>query len=599
MARSSFAVAIGAAAVAGAALFASLPPQPQETKLSQADVDMLLDPRLIAQGQCGRGGRERASFFKPSFQVALATAARAATTAQDKAPLWPGLGDRTFPVTTGSAEAQSYFDQGFALLYGFNHWEAIRSFQQAQRIDPDCAMCYWGEAKARGPNINAPMDAGEEHPALTAIKRAVALSGDATAKERGLIEALALRYTPDGDVPRAELDKRYAEAMAALHESYPDDQDIAVLYAEAQMDLSPWNYWERDYRTPKPHIAGAIEAVEQVLASNPNHAGAIHLHIHLMEASAVPERAEEGAERLAGLMPGAGHLVHMPGHIFFRVGRYLDSLETNVRAVAVDEDYLAKTKGSDIYRYGYYPHNVHFVLVSAQMAGDAKTALDYARKLDGLIPFEAVSSAAIVQPVKVAPYYAFLEFGTPDDIAGMPVPPDNLPLVKGIWRYVQGVAATRAGDVAAARAEADAIAALRDDEALADLAAANVPAGDILHLAETVLRARIDQREGRLDDARVKLEAALKLQNALNYSEPPFWYYPVEQTLGAVLLESGDAEGAVSQFRAALVRHPNNAWSLYGLMKAQEAAGEATASYTAELLRKAAFDPGAITLDRL
>ena len=597
MQRPSFIIAIGASAVAAAAFFAGI--SPERPKPSEAELELLLAPRLIAQNQCGRGGQERASFFKPSFQFALASSARAAARADERVPLWPGLGDRTFAITTASAEAQTYFNQGFAFLYGFNHWEAIRSFQQGQEIDPDCAMCYWGEAKARGPNINAPMDKGEEHPALTAIKRAAALSDGATAKEKGLIEALALRYTPDGDATRADLDKRYAEAMTALHEAYPEDQDIAVLYAEAQMDLSPWNYWERDYRTPLPHIAGAIAAVEDVLAANPDHAGAIHLHIHLLEASAMPERAEEGAERLADLMPGAGHLVHMPGHIFFRVGRYLDSLETNVRAVGVDEAYLAKTQGSDIYRYGYYPHNVHFVLVSAQMAGDAKTAMEYARKLDGLIPFEAVTSAAIVQPVKVAPYYAFLDFGTPDDIANMPEPPEDLPFVKGIWRYVQGVAAVRAGDLARAHAEADAIAALRDAEGLADLAAANVPAGDILRLSETVLRARIAQHEGDLATARAELETAVTLQDALNYTEPPFWYYPVEQTLGAVLLQAGEPEAAMDQFRAALVRHPNNAWSLYGLMKAQEAADDETAGYTAKLLKEAAFDPGAITLDRL
>lgn len=598
MARMSSFVAIGAAAAAaGFALFASVPLK--DNAPSEAELAILLDPRLVAQNQCGREGRERSAFFKPSFQLALAASARAATNTADRLPLWPGLGDRMVRITTASNEAQVYFNQGFALLYGFNHWEAIRAFQEAQRIDPGCAMCYWGEAKARGPNINAPMDAGEEDPALAAINKAVALADQVSTKERSLIEALALRYVADEEVARAELDKRYAAAMEKIHKRYPGDQDIAVLYAEAQMDLSPWNYWERDYRTPRPHIVGAIAAVERVLAANPNHAGAIHLHIHLMEASAMPERAEKGAGRLADLMPGSGHLVHMPGHIYFRVGRYIDSLETNVRAVAVDEAYLATTEGSPIYRYGYYPHNVHFVLVSAQMAGDAKTALDYARKLDGLIPFEAVTSAAIVQPVKVAPYYAFLEFGTPEDIADMPEPPADLPFVKGIWRYVQGVAATRAGDLVEARAEADAIAALRNDEALAPLAAANVPAGDILLLSETVLRARIDQREGKLDAARAKLEQALALQDGLIYSEPPYWYYPVEQTLAAVLLEAGEADAAVEQFRSALVRHPNNAWSLYGLMKAQEAAGDSAANYTAELLEKAAFDPGAITLDRL
>ncbi|MEQ8952355.1 hypothetical protein [Parvibaculum sp.] len=595
MARPSFLITIGATAIAGAAFFASV--LPQETKLSEGDLDILLDPRLIAQNQCGREGQSRAAFFKPSFQLALASAAQASTGNADQVPLWPGLGERSFPVTTASAEAQTYFDQGLALLYGFNHWEAIRSFRKAQALDPSCALCYWGEAKAHGPNINAPMADAAATPANVAIAKAQELAEGASEKERALIEALALRYAPG---ERAELDRQYADALGEAHARFPDDQDIATLYAEALMDLSPWDYWERDYQTPKPHIAKAIAAVEGVLDANPNHPGAIHLQIHMMEASAMPERAEPGADRLAGLMPGAGHLVHMPGHIYFRIGRYLDSLETNVKAVGVDEDYLAKTQGSDLYRYGYYPHNVHFVLVSAQMAGDGETALEYARKLDALVPFEAVKTAALVQPVKVAPYYAYLDFGTDEDIANMPEPPEELPFVKGIWRYVHGVAAIRAGDAERAAAEADAIAALREDPETIALADQMLPAPDILRLSELVLRARIDWHEGAFDAAKAKLEEAVTLQSALAYTEPPYWYYPVEQTLGAVLLASGDAEAAADEFRAALVRHPNNAWSLYGLMKAQEAAGEATASYTAELLKEAAaFDPESITLDRL
>lgn len=596
MARMSSFVAIGAAAVAGVVFFAGV--APQETQPTKAELEILFDPRLIAQNQCGRAGKYRGAYFQPSFQLALASAARAAPSAEkERTPLWSGLGDRSYPVTTESAEAQAYFDQGFALLYGFNHWEAIRAFREAQRLDPACALCYWGEAKAHGPNINARMGADAEDPALAAIGRAQALAGGASVREQALIEALALRYAREGE--RAELDRQYAAAMEDVHRQFPDDQDIATLFAEAQMDLSPWDYWERDNRTPKPHIAKAIAAIDGVLDANPDHAGAIHMQIHLMEASATPERAEPGADRLADLMPGAGHLVHMPGHIYFRIGRYLDSLETNVRAVAVDEDYLSKTEGSPLYRYGYYPHNVHFVMVSAQMAGDGKTALEYAHKLDALIPFEAVKTAALVQPVKVAPYYALLEFGSPEEIAAIPAAPDDLPFVKGIQHYVQGVAATYADDLAAARTHADAIAGLRDDAAMDALAADGVPAASILHLSELVLRARIDRGDGALDAARAKLEEAVKVQNGLAYTEPPYWYYPVEQTLGAVLLEAGEPEAAVAQFRAALIRHPNNAWSLYGLMRAQEAAEDATMSYTADLLAAATVNPDAISLDRL
>lgn len=596
MVRPSRLIAAGALIAASAVFFPGI--EPRRADIPQAELDLLLNPALLAQTQCGRDGQRRSAFFKPTLQIALASAARASTApAQEDVPLWPGLGERSFPVTTASTEAQAYFDQGFALLYGFNHWEAIRSFRKAQSLDPNCALCYWGEAKAHGPNINAPMADEAQSPASLAIARAQELGANASRKERMLIEALARRYAPEGE--RAALDLDYANALEATHKLFPDDQDIAALYAEALMDLSPWDYWERDRRTPKPHIAKAIDAVERVIAANPDHAGAIHLLIHLMEASDMPERAEPGADRLAALMPGAGHLVHMPGHIYFRIGRYLDSLETNVRAVEVDEDYLSRTEGSPLYRYGYYPHNVHFVLVSAQMAGDGKTALEYARKLDALIPFEAVSTAALVQPVKVAPYYAYLEFGDADDIAELPEPPESLPFVKGVWHYMHGVAAVRSGEADRAAASADAIAALRTSPGVEELATQNMPAPAILQLAELVLRARIDAQGGDYAAAKLKLEEAVGIQNALPYTEPPYWYYPVEQTLGAVLLASGDADGAVKQFRAALVRHPNNAWSLYGLLQAQRAAGESTAGYTAELLQKAAHDPKAITLDRL
>ena len=561
------------------------------------EIAALLDPARFGRSLCGKQGEDRGLFFRPGFRLALAPAAQAAS--NPDVPLWEGMGDVSFPISTQNAQAQAYFNQGIALTYGFNHWEAIRAFEKARELDPACAICYWGEALNYGPNINQPMPSSAVEPAFSAISKAQALAGSASEKEQALIAALATRYAPDPDADRAALDAAYADAMAQVHAHYPDDQAIAALYAESLMDLTPWDYWERDFQTPKPHIARGITAINGVLEANPDQAGAIHLYIHLTEASVMPEKAEPYADRLAELIPAAGHLVHMPGHTYFRIGRYLDSLATNVKAIAADEAYLAQVSGSDIYRYGYYPHNVHFVLVSAQMAGDPERALEFARKLDQLIPFEALAAGPLTQPIKVAPYFAYLQFGTADDVAAIPEPPANYPYVKGIWHYVRGSHYAAAGDVAAARAEADAIGALNTEEGLSDLTAEGIPGPDVLRLAELIVRARADRAAGNLEAAVAQLRDAVAMQNDLAYTEPPYWYYPVGQTLGAVLLDMGDAQGAVRAFQNSLVAHPNNAWSLFGLLKAQEAAGDPAAPYTAALLEKATVDPDKITLDQL
>lgn len=570
---------------------------------SPADTLAFLDPAQISQSLCGKQGQERGLFFRPEFRMALAPAAHAEEAAAPEVPLWEGLGDYQYQVTTKNLRAQAYFNQGFRLTYAFNHWEAARAFRQAQKIDPTCAMCYWGEALVLGPNINAPMEADAIAPAFAAAAQAQAqaqaLASGASPEEQALIAALAKRYSADPEADRAALDQAYADAMADVYAAYPDDQDIASLYAEAQMDLSPWDYWERDFTTAKAHIKPAIAAIEGVLAKNPDHPGAIHFYIHLMEPSKMPAKAEPYADRLAALMPAAGHLVHMPGHTYFRIGRYIDALKTNVAAVAADRAYLAQVQGSDIYRYGYYPHNVHFVLVSAQMAGDEETALDFARQLDELIPIEAATEAAWIQPIKVAPWFAYLQFGSADDVFAIPAPPDSTPYIRAIWHYVRGAAYAMAGREAEAKAEAEAIRKLQTRAPIADMEKEGVPATDLLNIAALVVEARVAQKAGNLDDAIAKLEKAADLQVSLIYSEPPFWYYPVEQTLGALLLKAGRADEAAAAFTSSLVLHPNNAWSLYGLMKAQEAAGDPAAKTTAKLYKKASLNPTDVDLDRL
>lgn len=409
--KSFIAPAVFLAAVVG---INTLVPAPD---VSEGEVAYSFNPGEIRRNICGPVGTNRGSLFRPDIAHLISSAVRADDAAMSESvPLLPGLDSRSFPISTKVPEAQAYYQQGAALLYGFNHWEAIRAFKKAQELDPTCAICHWGEAIAYGPNINAPMDAEGNKKAVAALEKAKALIANASERERDLIMALDTRYKAGAGADRGDMDQKFADAMAALHAKYPDDQDIATIYAEALMDTSPWDYWERDFTTPKPHIKTAIDAIEGVVAKNPDHYGAIHLFIHLYEASSVATKAEPYADKLAGLAPGSGHLVHMPGHIYFRIGRYLDSLETNVVAVKVDEDYLAMTKGSDLYRYGYYPHNVHFVLVSAQMAGDEAISLEYAKKLDALIPVQVVKEAEWIAPIKVAPYFVFAQFAPLDDV---------------------------------------------------------------------------------------------------------------------------------------------------------------------------------------
>jgi tetratricopeptide (TPR) repeat protein len=564
----------------------------------QSASSQLFDPAFLARAVCSAAGDLRRSSLRP---IAAAAAAPVGGSVGDEPPLWDGLGTVSFPITTAVPKAQRLFDQGLRWAYAFNHGEARRAFRAAQRLDPPCAMCFWGEALVLGPNINAPMVADAVAPALAALTQAQALAGRASEQERALIGALGQRYAADAGADRSALDAAYADAMAAVAGRFPDQPDIAVLAAEAIMDVSPWDYWENDHATPKGRTAALIGLLEGVLARHPDHPGAIHLYIHAVEASTTPERAEPYADRLTGLMPGAGHIEHMPSHIYYRIGRFVDSLRVNRRAIAADRAYLAHGSAGSVYANGYVPHNVHFLMVSAQMAGDRATTLDAIDSLKGALSPEMSAAVPWVQLIDAAPYFAHAQMSEPETALAVADPGDTLPYVKAAWHYMRAVASATAGDIAAARREDGEIAAIAAASDFSDMVAGGVPAPDLLTIARAVIAARIAQAAGDLDVAIAAYRRAVAIEDTLPYLEPPYWYYPVRQSLGSALLMAGDARGAQQVLWQSLMRVPNNGWALFALREAYRAVGDAAAAVETDRLLSRAWigDLDLLALERL
>ncbi|WP_414899908.1 hypothetical protein ACMT1E_09550 [Sphingomonas flavalba] len=530
-----------------------------------------LDPSRMAAASCG--GREAGAGLARALLVAATVAAPASATRP--MPLYADLAASPFRVSTNSPQAQRYFSQGLLLTYGFNHAGAVRSFREAQRLDPGCALCWWGEALAPGPNINAPMDNRDHAAALAALDRALALRDRATARERALIDAVARRYAPAADADRTELDAAYADAMLAVARQYPDDNDIAILAAEAAMDTTPWNYWEADRRTPVGRSGDAIRLVETVLRRDPAHAQAAHLYIHLLEASD-PARAEAAADRLAvPVAPSAGHLVHMPGHIYARRGRHADSIRVNIAAVRADEAFIRATDDQSLVRYGYYPHNIHFIVTSAQMAGDMATAIGEARRLRTVLDPATSARIAWIQVIDAAPYLAAAQFAAPKTILAMAAPDRRLPYAAAMRHYARAVAHARLRNSRAVAVELAAMTELAQTQTVAAMVEQGIPVPDLLALAAAVVRGRLAAAQGRHGAAAAEYRRAIAIETGLPYQEPSLWYYPVSQSLGAALFEDGRPAEAAAAFRAALVQTPNNGWALYGLMRSETAQGHA------------------------
>jgi tetratricopeptide (TPR) repeat protein len=552
--------------------------------------------RLAAQ-ICGPvGGR---SALRRALEIARAETAPAHDGAA--IPLYPDLATSPFSITTDHARARQFFSQGLMLTYGFNHAGAVRSFRMAQGIDPNCAMCWWGEAVALGPNINAPMDDRDRPAALHATERAMALRAHATPAERALIEAVALRYTRDATADRAALDSAYADAMLAVARRFPADNDIAVLAAEAVMDTTPWNYWEADKRTPIGRIGTAIALVEAVLQRAPTHEQAAHLYIHLLEASN-PARAEAAADRLTrSPAVSAGHLVHMPGHIYVRRGRYADAMRVNVAALRADETFIQATGDAGLVRYGYYPHNLHFIVASAQLAGDMDTAIREARRLRTILDPATSAKIAWVQVIDAAPYLALAQFADAETILAAPEPDARLPYAGAMRHYARAVAYAQRRDQRKFDAEIAALSQLQHSDRFADMIAQGVPAPDLLALAQSVARGRRAMTQGDYRAAAEHYRAAISIEDRLPYQEPSFWYAPVRQSLGAALFQARQYDAAADAFRAALVQTPNNGWALYGLMRSDTARGRSDDAATARTALDRAWlgDQRWLRMDRL
>ncbi|WP_392478169.1 tetratricopeptide repeat protein [Nostoc sp. C110] len=500
-----------------------------------------------------------------------------AAIAQARQPytLISGLGAIHHPVSTTNAHAQEFFDQGLNLIYAFNHDEAVRSFQHAAKLDPHLAIAYWGIALALGPNINLEIDPNRELAAYQAVQQALALSTKASNQERDYITALAKRYSQDPGADLYQLAVDYAKAMATLVELYPDDLDAATLYAESLMDLHPWQHWTKDGK-PQPDTEKIVAILESVLKRNPNHTGANHYYIHAVEASPSPERALVSAKRLGTLAPAAGHLVHMPSHIYFRVGDYEGAMQANKQAIAQDDIYIKKYQVQGTYPMMYYNHNVHFLMVASSMAGKYEDALQAADKL--------VANATAINPC-IPMLEGFLgskmliqtRFSDWDAILKTPAPDVKLPTTTALWHFARGMAMAATGKLEEAASESRALLTAKQEistEATIGLS----PASRILDIASKVLDAKIATKNNDYEYAIQLLEKATVAEDALDYVEPPDWYFPTRESLGAVLLAKGDYKEAEKVFRTDLEKYPHNGRSLFGLQATLQALGKEDAA---------------------
>ena len=503
--------------------------------------------------------------------------------AQEAELFFTGLGKIHIPLTTQSEDAQKYFDQGLALSFAFNYGAAGFSFTEAAARDPNCALCYWGSALVLGPNINAPMDPGNVARAQILAAQANRLAAKASPKERTLAAALVKRYGAEGSKDdRVALDGAYADAMRAVATQFPDDANVLALAAESQMDQHPWTFWLAD-GTALPWTPEIVATIEKALAVDPENIGAIHLYIHAVEESQDANRAAKYADRLADLAPTAGHLVHMPAHIYIRVGRYHDSTLNNMKATESDKSFLAACGSSlDAYKVGLAPHNWHFGWITAAIEGWSAKAIELAKGTAAQIPAAMLRAPGwgLTQHYYMQPSFAYVRFGRWDEALAVPEPDQDLVYARAIWHYATGEAELGKSHIDAARAHLDALDKLREDPALANVVFAEPNAGygnnppEILAVARAFLAADVLRHSGDLSGAIDGFETALDRETELRFNEPPDWFFPVRHALGEAELAAGDAAAAERTYRDDLAIYPENGWSLFGLAAALRAQGK-------------------------
>ncbi len=489
--------------------------------------------------------------------------------------LLEGMGKHSHPIATESKLAQQFFDQGLTLVYGFNHDEAARLFARAAELDPKSPMPHWGIALALGPNYNLPALPEREAKAWAAIAKARELAADAPPHEHAYVEALATRYSENPNDDRKQLAVKYKDAMKAVMLANPDDQDAAVLYAEALMNLRPWQLWSAG-GVPAEGTLEVLATLERVLRRNPDHPGANHYYIHAVEASKNPERALPSALRLGSLVPGAGHLVHMPSHIFLRLGDFQTSATVNKTASEVDRKYVERTDRKSFYSLMYYSHNLHFVSYARMMQGDFDEALDYSRRLRKNVE-GAIDGMPMIASYGAFEWLVLTRFGKWNEMLAESEPADRSPSVHGFYRYSRGIALAGLGRIDEAKAELERLQAtirrIPENETMMSNNTRHV-----LSIGEHELRARIARAEGAVEAELESLQKAAELQDRLTYMEPPEWHYPVRESLGGALLRSGKFVEAETEFRKDLEANPRNGRSLFGLLESLKAQGKASSA---------------------
>jgi tetratricopeptide (TPR) repeat protein len=517
-------------------------------------------------------------------------------TTRQMAPLMTNLGKYGMKVSTANERAQLFFNQGLNLYYGFNHLEAYRSFKEVARLDPNCAMAYWGQALSLGPNINLPMDPADTETVYKALQKAIALKDKASSMEQMMIDALSKRYTAEALKDRKSLDEAYANAMQEVAKQFPDHADVNTLYAEALMDLHPWDFWKNG--KPQAWTAKPVDVIDRIVAKNPDHPGANHLNIHILEASPEPEKAAASADKLLDLVPGSGHLVHMPSHIYIRLGRYLDGVESNERAVKTDEEYIAQCKVQGVYPLFYYPHNYHFLLACAQMAGMSNKSALTAQSLKESIPVEMLNAPDFVtlQHWYAMPWYNMVRFGKWDEILQIKEPVDSLKYVKSVWHYARGMAYIRTNKQNEAKSEL-----LNLKKLVADPFMENTIGGfnsfkNVLSIGQNILEGEIEAKQKNYDKAIRLVTNAVEIEDNLLYQEPPDWYHPSRQVLGAILLDANKPAQAEQRFREDLNQYRKNGWSLFGLYLSLQAQGKKNEAMEAKKEFDRAFAKADVTL---